>query len=456
MTRVGRVLALVGPVAVVMGLAQYHASHIAEPSYSVTGTFRFPWTVAFIAMLLAASYAAGLPDGRSSVRGIWLAAIVAPIGAAVGVSLAQLLVGAALLPRFVVLGSAAMLVPWNVLCARLTADVDARARDTAKALVVGEQADVGVILVELDTVPERPASVVGILTVAEARAGRGRTPLIEAAESTGATIVVLDSAAQADPSIVRQAAALHESGLRVRALTTFYEQWLGKLPIGELERVSLMFDIAEIHGGAYSRVKRLLDVVAGVACGVACVAILPLVAAANLVGNRGPLLFRQERVGKGGTTFTMLKFRTMVPTDGDIDAEADEALDIVADGSWTQESDARVTTFGRLLRRSHLDELPQAWNMVAGDLSLVGPRPEQPRYVDELTDKLPFYPMRHLVRPGLTGWAQVKYGYAADHADALEKLQYEFFYLRHQSLLLDLRIVVRTLRSVVGGRGAGR
>jgi lipopolysaccharide/colanic/teichoic acid biosynthesis glycosyltransferase len=109
-----------------------------------------------------------------------------------------------------------------------------------------------------------------------------------------------------------------------------------------------------------------------------------------------------------------------------------------------------------VLRRAHLDELPQAWNILRGEISVVGPRPEQPRYVEELTDKLPFYPFRHLVRPGLTGWAQIMYGYAGDDQDALEKLQYEFFYLRHQSVALDIRILVRSVRSVLGGAGSGR
>ena len=120
---------------------------------------------------------------------------------------------------------------------------------------------------------------------------------------------------------------------------------------------------------------------------------------------------------------------------------------------WTATSDARVTRFGKVLRVSHLDELPQVVNILRGDLSLVGPRPEQPRYVAELQEKLPFYNMRHIVRPGLTGWAQVKYGYAGDERDALEKLQYDFHYLRRQSLLFDLRIVVRTIRAVIGRQG---
>jgi lipopolysaccharide/colanic/teichoic acid biosynthesis glycosyltransferase len=125
-------------------------------------------------------------------------------------------------------------------------------------------------------------------------------------------------------------------------------------------------------------------------------------------------------------------------------------------GDWTTVDDPRITRFGRVLRRTHVDELPQVLNILRGDLSLVGPRPEQPHYVEELVRKLPFYDLRHLVRPGLTGWAQVKYGYAGSESEALEKLQYEFWYLRHQSLRTDARIVGRTLRSVFGSHGAGR
>ena len=125
-------------------------------------------------------------------------------------------------------------------------------------------------------------------------------------------------------------------------------------------------------------------------------------------------------------------------------------------GEWTAADDPRITPFGKFMRVTHIDELPQVINILRGELSMVGPRPEQPHYVEQLNEKLAFYDMRHLVRPGLTGWAQVKYGYAADERDALEKLQYEFFYLRHQSVLFDLRILFRTIRSTLGGEGKGR
>ncbi len=133
------------------------------------------------------------------------------------------------------------------------------------------------------------------------------------------------------------------------------------------------------------------------------------------------------------------KDRTMVPG-----ASASE---------WTAPDDPRITRFGAWLRRTHLDELPQAVNILRGELSTVGPRPEQPAYVEELVEKIPFYNLRHLVRPGLTGWAQVKYPYGSTEADAIEKLQYEFYYLRHQGLGLDLRIIGRTIRSVIGRGG---
>jgi lipopolysaccharide/colanic/teichoic acid biosynthesis glycosyltransferase len=195
-----------------------------------------------------------------------------------------------------------------------------------------------------------------------------------------------------------------------------------------------------VHRDRYGRMKRVFDVAVGLAGLVLLVALLPVVLVGNLTANRGPLFFVQDRVGRAGVVFAMYKFRTM---------RQDPALPT----DWTATSDPRVTRFGKLLRVSHLDELPQVVNILRGDLSLVGPRPEQPRYVEELQAKLPFYNMRHIVRPGLTGWAQVKYGYAGDERDALEKLQYDFHYLRRQSLLFDLRIVVRTVRAVIGRQG---
>jgi lipopolysaccharide/colanic/teichoic acid biosynthesis glycosyltransferase len=304
---------------------------------------------------------------------------------------------------------------------------------------VGPPSEAVTLKGELDAEPERPAVLVAALEPLTAVSPDGRhKPLLDEVLRVRATVVVLDRTALAEPTVVSQAAALHEAGLRVRSLSSFYEDWLGKLPVSELERASLFFDIRELHGDRYLRVKRLLDVAFGVVGCIGLLLALPFVVVGDAVANRGSMFYRQRRVGKNGVEFSILKFRTMRETDE------------VPSNEWTKENDPRITPFGRLLRRTHVDELPQLVNIVRGDLSFVGPRPEQPQYVYELSQKLPFYGLRHLVRPGLTGWAQVKYGYAGDERDALEKLQYEFWYLRNQSLSLDARVIGRTVRSVFG------
>jgi lipopolysaccharide/colanic/teichoic acid biosynthesis glycosyltransferase len=271
--------------------------------------------------------------------------------------------------------------------------------------------------------------------------GLGSQPLFELVIKDRATVLVVSRLAQLDESVVAQAAAVHDAGVRVRTLTRFYEEWLGKLPLDELERISLMFDIGEIHRRRYNRIKRIIDVTVASVGMVVLGILMPFVLIGNLIANRGPLFYRQWRVGRKGDRFHILKFRTMEPQE---DALANE---------WTSENDPRITAFGRILRRTHIDELPQVINVFRGDLSIVGPRPEQPQYVSFLLGRMPFYDIRHKIRPGLTGWAQVKYGYAGSETDALEKLQYDFFYLRNQGISLDLRIIGRTLRSVVRIRG---
>ena len=436
MNRWGRIAVYAGVVLCVVGLSKAHA---VAHEYSWSGSFRFAWSLGYVALLCLAAYSVGLPEQPRTRRGAIVAATLATGSAALAISLLQLLAGDALLPRFVVLGTAVVLVPWFVLCAAVAGDVETRAGERDRVFVVARPDEIESLEADLARVPEKPALITGWLTPTEATSIGvvGRRPLLDGARAARATVVVLSRAAQSDDDVVMQTAILHEEGARIRTLSLFYEQWLGKLPIAELERVSLLFDIGELHAAGYARVKRLLDV--GLAlCGmVALLVITPLVAIGDLIANRGPLFYRQSRVGRNGTVFDILKFRTMREC-----ALADHA-------DWTAEHDMRITRFGGFLRRTHLDELPQVVNILRGELSVVGPRPEQPQVVADLVDKLPFYRLRHLVRPGLTGWAQVKYQYAGSEAETLEKLQYEFFYLRRQSLGLDLRIVARTARSVV-------
>ncbi len=436
MRRVAGVALVAGTALCVLGLSKLHA---VVHGYDYTSSARFGWSLLYVATLCLTAYGFGLPGAARRRRDACWRAVGATASALAIVSVAALLVGDALLPRAVVLGTAVVLVPWYVFCAALAGDARSRAEDRDRVVLVGDADEARALDDELHLVPERPALLVTSLTVAAAIGDDPPVrPLVDAVVAANANVLVLNRDAQAADDVVGQAAMLHERGVRVRTLSLFYEQWLGKLPVVELERVSLLFDIGEVHAPGYARVKRMVDVVLGAVGLVALVLLLPVVLLGNLLGNPGPLLYRQPRVGRNGREFTMLKLRTMreSPT-----------------SDPTVEGDPRVTPFGGVLRRTHVDELPQVVNILRGELAIVGPRPEQPHLVEQLGGKIPFYGIRHLVRPGLTGWAQVKYHYGADDTDALEKLQYEVFYLRRQSLGLDLRIVARTVRSVLGMEG---
>jgi len=190
------------------------------------------------------------------------------------------------------------------------------------------------------------------------------------------------------------------------------------------------------------KLKRLIDVSIA---GAGLILALPVMLSVGLVvalTSRGPVVFRQERVGRAGSTFTILKFRSMLH-----DAESEGAV-------WAQEDDPRTTFIGSILRRTHLDELPQLWNVVRGNMSLVGPRPERPEFVDQLRAVIPFYDLRHVVKPGLTGWAQVRHPYGASVEDAEAKLEYDLYYLRHKNLFWDLSILLRTVTVAFLGRGS--
>jgi exopolysaccharide biosynthesis polyprenyl glycosylphosphotransferase len=186
-----------------------------------------------------------------------------------------------------------------------------------------------------------------------------------------------------------------------------------------------------------------LDLTAATAGLVSSIPLILLAALAVRLDSEGPVLYRQSRVGRMGHCFELLKLRSMRA-----DAERDTGA------QWAAENDPRITRVGRFLRKYRLDELPQFWNVIRGDMSFVGPRPERPCFVDELRRIIPYYDERHSVRPGITGWAQVQFSYGATAEDALEKLEYDLFYLKNMSLLFDLAIIFQTVRIVIGARGS--
>jgi exopolysaccharide biosynthesis polyprenyl glycosylphosphotransferase len=191
----------------------------------------------------------------------------------------------------------------------------------------------------------------------------------------------------------------------------------------------------------YPAAKRILDVAAASLLSIVATPVALLITIAIKLDSEGPAIFKQERVGLRGRNFTLYKFRSM-----HIDAEKDGPV-------WTQEHDSRVTRVGRFLRVTRLDELPQLFNVIRGDMSLVGPRPERPYFVELLKSKIRFYNVRHYVKPGVTGWAQVMYPYGASVEDSYEKLQYDLYYAKNISLRLDLKILLKTVAVVLAGGG---
>ena len=259
-------------------------------------------------------------------------------------------------------------------------------------------------------------------------------------------VLVMDRQSQTEQEHVSAAKELHATGVRIRTLTMFFDEWLGKMPISELEQISLLFDITENVSPTYMRVRRLIDIIVSFVMGIVLLILIPFVFVLNLFGNRGPLFYSQVRVGKTNKPFKIYKFRTMVPNTNSTNQENSS--------QWTSTNDTRVSSVGKLMRILHIDEIPQVINIFKGEMTLVGPRPEQLKYVKQLAEYIPYYEMRHIVTPGITGWAQVKYHYGASVEDAIQKIQYEFYYIRHQGLLLDIKIVARTLQII--WRGFGR
>jgi sugar transferase (PEP-CTERM system associated) len=232
-------------------------------------------------------------------------------------------------------------------------------------------------------------------------------------------------------------------GVTFTHLASVYEKYTGKIAIENLRPSWLIFSDGFQKSNVQRWAKRTIDIVVASVGLVVALPLMALIAACVKVTSPGPVLYHQPRVGLRGRIFTVHKFRSMR-------RDAERTTGAV----WAKKNDERVTEIGRLLRRARLDELPQLWNVLRGDMSIVGPRPERPEFVSDLTRDIPFYGQRHVVRPGVTGWAQVQYTYGASVEDAMEKLQYDLFYIKNRSIALDLFIIAKTAKTVLTARGA--
>lgn len=266
------------------------------------------------------------------------------------------------------------------------------------------------------------------------------TQLLDIAGHTNATDIVLAISHTIRPELFATLLCCQEQGYTVSALPVLYEQLSGRIPVAHLDRDWWIAwqDPPSSLRQVYRGFKRLIDIV--IALLALSLMALPglVIALAIRLDTAGPVFYRQTRIGRRGRPITITKFRTMIA-----DAEADGRA------RWTQADDERITRVGRWLRRARLDEWPQFLNLLDGSMTLIGPRPERPAFVEQLATEIPFYHARHLVRPGLTGWAQVQYQYGQSVEDARIKLEYDLYYMKHEGPYLDLLVLIRTVRAVL-------
>jgi len=268
----------------------------------------------------------------------------------------------------------------------------------------------------------------------ELRAFRGARPAVDR------IIVAMEDRRASMP--VRELLDLRISGVVIENSSSLLERLSGKLPLDGLNPSALIFTEGFRMSASQQLFRRLLSLAVSFVALLICLPFIPLIVLAVRLSSPGPFFFSQTRVGQRGRPFTAYKFRTMRK-----DAEAQGAV-------WASKDDPRVTSVGRLMRNTRLDEIPQLWNVLRGDMAFVGPRPERPEFVQWLSQDIPFYDLRHMIRPGITGWAQVRYRYGASLEETKRKLEYDLYYVKHQSIGLDLLIMFETIKTIILRRGA--
>ncbi|HSQ73776.1 MAG TPA: TIGR03013 family XrtA/PEP-CTERM system glycosyltransferase [Rubrivivax sp.] len=355
-------------------------------------------------------------------------------------------------PRRVVLGTSMLAVAAVVLRrAYVTHIATSPTRGRSRTLIFGSGEPARVVAQTI-AANDRDADIVGFYpgpnekhpaVAAERILPAGRSLIDTARECRVDEIVVALTERRAGSMPLRELLDCKLQGIKVYDLNSHFEKRLGQIRIDYLNAGWLIFGDGFNQGLARTVIKRSFDIVCASLLIVVASPLMLLAALAIKLDSRGPVLYRQERVGLNNRPFQVVKFRSMRQ-----DAEKD------GQPRWATSGDDRVTRMGRLMRVTRIDELPQLFSVLGGDMSLVGPRPERPFFVSQLTQEIPFYAVRHSVKPGVTGWAQVRYQYGATVEASLEKLQYDLYYVKNHSLLFDLKILVETVHVVLTGKGA--
>lgn len=266
--------------------------------------------------------------------------------------------------------------------------------------------------------------------------------LIDLIQKHKIQLIVASKNIMEDENSVRRFYEALPLGVSTIDFPAFYEITMEKIPVSVINESWFLLNLVEIRKKIFEFSKRFFDIVSSVILGIPTLFLLPIIGVLIKLESAGPVFYRQKRVGKNGRIIEIVKFRSMFR-----DAEKKGA-------QWACVNDPRTTKVGKILRKTRLDELPQLWNILKGDMSFIGPRPERPEFVEELQKQIPHYAMRHLVKPGLSGWAQIRFPYGASVEDAMEKLQYDLYYIKNRSLVVDGAIALRTLATMI--RHSGR
>lgn len=357
----------------------------------------------------------------------------------------------ALLPYAALFTLAAVILLRPVLLMALVSGAGSR-----RTLIIGTGAEALAVEELIERHGQRGSSVVGFYPAggpdeqgAEGRAGRAPTfpstlklqAIVERFEVNEVIVAVREQRGGAVP--VNDLLECRVAGIPVSDLPAFYERVRGEVPVDSLKASWLIYGDGFVQSPLRRFTKRLTDIVASAVLLFLALPVLLIAVLAIVLESGFPIFFTQERVGRAGRTFKVLKLRTMRT-----DAEGDGVA------RWASAKDSRVTRVGRILRKLRIDELPQLINVLSGEMSLVGPRPERPVFVEQLREQIRFYELRHSVKPGLTGWAQIRYPYGASINDSRRKLEFDLFYVKNNSLVLDTLILAETVRVVLFGEGA--
>lgn len=308
-------------------------------------------------------------------------------------------------------------------------------------LLIGENIQVEELVNELKKKPQFGYKVIQIISPSKVL-NDSEFNLKKLIEQLQIKVIAIDPLALKSQIMINRLFKIIPMKLKVMNLVNFSEEVSGKIPVYTIGQTWFLENLNLYRQNSYEDMKRIFDILISSLFFISTIWLTPIIALLIKLTSKGPIFFTQSRTGLLGKTFKTIKFRSMID-----DAELNGGP------QWAQKNDSRATVIGKFLRKTRLDEIPQLWNILKGDMSFVGPRPERPKFVDQLNIKIPFYNERHLVKPGLSGWAQINFPYGASEQDAMEKLQYDLYYIKNRSFIFDIAILLKTIKTILSHSG---